>query len=134
MRAQPWTVCDSDVLGNAHQLMTRNHIRHLPVVSDGALVGMLSERDIFAARARAEEDDWSKLSVRDAMQRPVLTCHPEESLTQAAARLASAKIGALPVVELGKLIGLVTVTDVLDAEVRAAMAATPPVTRTGYAR
>jgi len=53
---------------------------------------------------------------------PPQTAAPEDSLTEVAGRLALAKIGAMPVVELGNLIGLVTTTDVLEAEVREAMA------------
>ncbi len=49
------------------------------------------------------------------------TAGPDDSLTEAAGRMAMSKIGSLPIVERGKLIGLVTVTDVLDAEVSEAM-------------
>jgi acetoin utilization protein AcuB len=65
------------------------------------------------------------MRVHDAMTTPVKTAGPDDSLTEIAGRMALAKIGALPVVERGVLIGLVTVTDVLDAEVRSAMAPAP---------
>jgi acetoin utilization protein AcuB len=122
MHVQPWTASSSDNLGNAQQTMLRHSIRHLPVLDNGRLGGILSERDVFAARARAEGDDpWWRLAVSHAMSSPVQTAHPEDSLTEVAGRLAAAKIGALPVVELGKLVGLITVTDVLEAEVMSAM-------------
>ena len=133
MKPQPMTASETDSIGNARQLMTTQHIRHLPVVAGGRVVGMLSERDIFAARARADGDtEWWRMPVRDAMHSPVHTAHPDDSLVEVAARLATFKIGALPVVERGTLVGIITVTDVLDAEVREAMAPSPTATRTGY--
>lgn len=136
MKRDPITVGDTDVLGNAHQIMTRAQIRHLPVTSDGRVIGVLSERDVLAARARSTDLPWWKLQVHDAMTMPPHTAHPDDSIIEAAARLAMYKLGCLPVIELGRLVGIVTVTDVLDAEVRAAMAATPepPSTQTGYHR
>ncbi|HUJ61299.1 MAG TPA: CBS domain-containing protein [Kofleriaceae bacterium] len=132
MNPEPVTACESDALGHAHRLMKTCHIRHLPVVSDGQLIGIVSERDILAARARAEGDDqWWKLPVRAAMTAPVHSATPDDSLAAVAARLATSKIGALPVLDHGRLVGIVSVTDVLDAEAR--QAATLP-TRTGYAR
>jgi CBS domain-containing protein len=126
MRAGPWTIGETDTLGNAQRVMMRNRIRHLPVVSGGKLVGILSERDVLAARAHVEpDDDWWRISVHDAMHAPPQTANPEDSLTEVAGRMAMAKIGALPVVDVGKLVGIVTVSDVLDAEVRSAMAPAP---------
>lgn len=125
MRPGPFTIYETDSLGHAQQTMTRSHIRHLPVVSDGKLVGMLSERDILAARAHVDPDEeWWALTVHDAMQSPVQTAGPDDSLTEVAGRMAVAKIGAMPVVERGKLLGLATVSDVLDAEVRSALGPT----------
>ena len=70
----------------------------------------------------AFREDWWRAPVGVAMVPSPQTAHPDDSLTEAAARLANARIGALPIVELGALVGIVTVSDVLDAEVRTAMA------------
>lgn len=126
MRPGPITILETDSLGAAQRVMTRSRIRHLPVISSGKLVGMLSARDILATRARNDgEVDWWSITVHDAMASPAQTAGPDDSLTEVAGRMAIAKIGAMPVVELGKLLGLVTVTDVLDAEVRSTMAPAP---------
>ncbi|HEY5950875.1 MAG TPA: CBS domain-containing protein [Kofleriaceae bacterium] len=126
MRPGPITILETDSLGAAQRVMARSRIRHLPVISDNRLVGMLSARDILAARAHCDgEVDWWSIRVHDAMTAPVHTAGGDDSLAEIAGRMAIEKIGAMPVVERGKLLGLVTVTDVLDAEVRTAMAPAP---------
>jgi len=127
MRPGPLTIAAGDSLGAAQRTMARAHIRHLPVVSESGLVGMLSERDVLAARARASSEGatWWTWTVREAMSTPAQTAHPEDSLTEVAARLAAGKLGAMPIVEMGKILGIATVSDVLDAEVREAMAPAP---------
>lgn len=123
MRPGPYTIADTETLGVAQSAMTRARIRHLPVVHANRLVGMLSERDVLSARAMAADDNslWWTLAVRDAMQPTPQTAGPDDSLTEVAGRMAAAKIGAMPVVERGRLLGIATITDVLDAEVRVAM-------------
>lgn len=125
MRPGPFTIEASDVLGVAYVTMKRSNIRHLPVVSDGKLVGMLSERDVLAARARADAKGWYAIPVRDAMSAPVETAAPGDPLSEVEGRMAVAKIGAMPVVEGDTLVGLATIQDVLVAEVRAASAPAP---------
>lgn len=126
MRPGPFTVQETDSLGNAQRAMARARVRHLPVMGDGKLVGMLSERDILSARAHSQGDElWWRVPVWRAMQSPVQTAGPDDSLTEVAGRMAASKIGALAVVERGKLLGIATVTDVLAGEVRSAMSPTP---------
>jgi len=123
MRRGAFTIQTDDTLGAAFQLMTRAQIRHLPVMKDGKLVGMLTERDVLSVRAKLDAtESWSTMVVRRAMSAPIQTAHPDDSLTEVAARLAMDRLGALPIVERGKLLGIATVTDVLNAEVRLAMA------------
>jgi CBS domain-containing protein len=123
MRPGAFTISDHDSLGAAHFAMTRAHIRHLPVMHGDRLVGMLSERDVLAARAYAADEDrtWWALSVCDAMHPSPQTARPDDPLNEVAGRMAAARIGAMPIVERGKLLGIATITDVLDAEVRVAM-------------
>jgi acetoin utilization protein AcuB len=126
MRQGAFVIESHDTVGAAHRMMTRAHIRHLPVVHDGKLVGMLSERDALGLRARLEGDEsWWAVPVRRAMSTPVQFAHPDDSLTEVAGRLAAGKLGAMPIVDHGRIIGIATTTDVLDAEVRVAMAPAP---------
>ena len=131
MRREPITIAETDTLGAAQRAMARNEVRHLPVVSNGKLVGILNEHDVLTARSRVEEgDDWWRISVHDAMQ-PPQTASLDDSITEIAGRMAASKIDAFPVVSLGKLLGIVTVTDVLEAEVRMAMGPHQGVARAG---
>lgn len=128
MRPGPITIADTATLGVAHWTMSRGRVRHLPVTSSDRLVGILSERDILAARARAAEEGerWWELPVTRAMRAPAQTAGPDDSITEAAGRLATARLGALPIVDQGKVVGIVSVVDVLDAEVRIAMGPRAP--------
>ena len=123
MKPSPLTATESTRLGEAQQMMSKHRIRHLPVIAAGnRLCGILSERDILEYRAKtAPREDWWQAPVSAAMVESPQTAGPGDSLTEAAGRLAVAKIGALPIVEQGALIGLVTVTDVLEAEVNQSM-------------
>lgn len=122
MKPSPRTVTEVTRLGEAQRQMTEHRVRHLPVVDEGRIRGILSERDILDYRARTPfREDWWRAPVSAAMTTPVQTASPDDSLTEVAGRLALARIGAMPIVECGALVGLVTVTDVLEAEVREAM-------------
>jgi acetoin utilization protein AcuB len=122
MRPGPITVMETDSLGAAQRMMQRSRIRHLPVMNGSRLVGMLSARDILAARTNRDgREDWWSIRVHDAMAAHPVTAGPDDALPEIAGRMAAARIGALPIVERGRLLGLVTVTDVLDAEARRAM-------------
>ena len=135
MRPGPSTIADSDSLGAALRAMQRDRVRYLPVLRAGELVGILSERDILAARGWLEPGaDWWTIEVRNAMHAPPQTATPDDSVAETATRMASANIGALPVVERGILLGIVSMTDVLDAEVRTAVPPRPASLETARAR
>ena len=122
MKRDPITASDTDSLGDAYRKMIAARSRHLPVIRDGKLVGILTERDILEFRAKRDiDEDWWRATASAAMHAPAQTAGPDDSLTEAAGRMAASKLGALPIVDLGKLVGIVTVTDVLAAEVEAAM-------------
>ncbi len=121
MQAEPATLNADDHLDLADDIMRLGRIRHLPVVSGGALVGMLSQRDLYRAglssllqlKYTAERDWLSKIPVKAVMATNVITIDPQASMRRAAARMLEHKIGCLPVVEDGRLVGLLSETDCL---------------------
>jgi acetoin utilization protein AcuB len=124
MTENPLTASPDMPLRQAVGLMRERKIRHLPVVEDGGrLVGMLTDRDVRHAAlvpALAEHLTWElrrlrSLRVRDVMTWSVVTTHPDATLTQAGLTMFQRRIGSLPVVEDGRLVGILTETDVLAA-------------------
>ncbi len=113
MSTEVMTIRPNDLLTTAAQVMLWSGGRHLPVVDGGELVGVLSEGDLF--RARGETSASRRTLVREAMTKPVKTTTMNESIAIAARRMAVDKIGCLPVIGRGKLVGIVTTTDVLRA-------------------
>ncbi len=126
MQRFPQTVRPDDKLVHARDIMVWGQFRHLPVLDGDKLVAVLSERDIAAHQARTGESLASSPgdTVNMAMQTDLHTAHVDDSVIEAAARMAAEKIGCLPVLDTGELVGLVTTTDVLAAEVRKAMVST----------
>jgi CBS domain-containing protein len=121
---KPTTVRPDDSLHHAAQIMAWTEIHHLPVtIGDNRLVGILTERDLLAYRTQEPDNDPRLTPLSYAMHESPQTAGPECSLTEAAGRLAHSNIGCLPVTEKGRLVGLVTRTDVLAAEVRSSMEA-----------
>ncbi len=104
-------------LRDAWALMRREHVRHLPVVRAGALVGMLSDRDVLIHASEDKEGVphlRNSLTVADAMTpTPVETCESITDISDIARLMVTKKIDAIPVVRGLHLIGLVTSTDLL---------------------
>jgi len=105
-------------------LMRDKRIRHLPVVNElGRLVGMLTDRDLRHAAfvpALSEHLAWESARlksprVRDVMSWTVVTTSPDATLVQAALTMFQRRIGSLPVVEDGCLVGILTDHDVMRA-------------------
>ena len=94
-------------------------VRHFPVVEGGGLVGVVSDRDLRSAtpalgdknRAAALEE----IQVSSVMEREVATADPRDPIEQAANTMREKKIGCLPVVEAGDLVGIITSSDVMEA-------------------
>ena len=110
MSKKPVTVCPQDYLSTAQQKMQQGRFRRVPVVEDGRLTGILSERDL-----RQHVGYLEKTKVNAVMIEKVLTVRPQTTLEEAAQILLKHKIGGLPVIEGGRLEGIITTSDILKA-------------------
>lgn len=109
-------------------LMEQRNIRHFPILSaraseqvDDELVGIISDRDVRLVGAdhpKAPAGVKSSDPVSRLMVAPVIVAHPDDPVEEAAKVLRERKIGAMPVMDDGKLVGIVTGIDMLDALVR----------------
>jgi CBS domain-containing protein len=118
---------DALARGAADMMRTRR-IRHLPVVDgDAGLIGIVTDRDlgqvvfdpVIRARAGRLADAVKTITVADVMTRAVLTVQPETPLGDAARVMQEQKVGALPVVSGGRIVGILSELDVLKAFARA---------------
>jgi acetoin utilization protein AcuB len=110
MATHPITVRPHETARHAYQLMRDNRFRHLPVVEDGRLVGILSDRDL---RPVLLSPGLARARVRELMSEDLTTVGPDTPIEEAASLLVVKKIGCLPVMAQGQLVGIVTETDLL---------------------
>jgi acetoin utilization protein AcuB len=132
MTEDPFTIEPDASLDRASDLMCAKDLRHLPVVDPaGRLIGIIAERDLRrAALAPAVDEDISTdgqrplcrpgqapqdLLVKDVMSCDVLTTHPEAPLAHAARVMFERRVGSLPVILDGRLVGMLTERDVTRA-------------------
>jgi CBS domain-containing protein len=107
-----FTVRPQDVVELAVKLMDWKHVRHVPVENDaGELIGLITMRDL-AVRWGARSDDRGRL-VRDVMRTRITTVEPATPTLEALRLMRENRIGCLPVVQEGKLLGIITEYDFL---------------------
>ena len=105
------TVRETDDLALAESLLRLGGIRHLPVVRDGKLVGLLTQRDLLRS-GEAGTPAARTLPVAQVMTREITTVRPATGLAHAARTLLERKFGCLPVCDdAGVLVGIVTEAD-----------------------
>ncbi len=128
MMRNPVHVDENDSMKKAMDLLKDREIRHLPVLKDGEkLVGIVTERDIKQASpspATALEIReiyylLDKVKVKQIMTRRPYTISSTAPIEEAALIMREKRIGCLPVIEEGKLVGILTETDILDAFIEA---------------
>jgi CBS domain-containing protein len=112
MHSRVVTVGSHESASAAWSQMRRHRIRHLVVTSDGELAGVISERDLGGRHGEGVREGRS---VEEMMSRRVVSGTPRMTLRDAANLMRGRMIGSLPVLDDGKLVGIVTATDVLDA-------------------
>jgi CBS domain-containing protein len=117
------TLNEDEALRDAIALMQRNRIRHVPVIGDDRIVGILTDRDLKRATpsllSGIDQKQYDKVlsetRVGQVMTRNPYTVTPSMPLRDAAKVLVDRKFGALPVVENGRLVGIITGIDMLRA-------------------
>src|SRR6266581_72170 len=111
----------NDHLRTVEERMATKQLRHLPVLEQGEVVGMVTQRDLFKATmssamgygAKAQQAYLQSVRVKEIMTYPVVTIAPDTSVAAAAEMIITKGIGCLPVVDGTTLVGMVTKTDLL---------------------
>lgn len=129
------TIDAEDDLDEALRRMEAHHVRHLPVVDGDLLAGVLSDRDLLAANGGLPSrvhscrgtcaDGWHHQRAGELMHSPVVTIEPTADLYAVAKAMLRNKIGCLPIVEHGRLVGILTEQDLLRAFVEASTRTDP---------
>lgn len=124
MKTQVITIGPLESAAAAWGLLRAHKIRHLPVIEEGKVVGMVTDRDIrlvfpsgltSGQKEQDAHDALERVSVRQIMASHVLTVTPETSIADAARILLERRIGGLPVIQGNRLVGIITKTDILAA-------------------
>jgi acetoin utilization protein AcuB len=117
MKVKSWMVTEvitaspEDTVEEAIQLMRRFSIRHIPIIENGKLVGLVTESNLRAYLS----SEKLQLPLKEVMILNPITVDPETSIDEAARIIYKYKIGGLPVITEGKLVGIITITDILEA-------------------
>jgi acetoin utilization protein AcuB len=123
MTPDPKTIAEDDVVRTAVMLVLQNRIRHLPVLRAGALVGIISDRDLKRSMpsvvAGATEKEYrafmDNTPIKELMTINPITCSETTPLVELVAQFCEHKVGAIPVVDGERLVGIVTQTDMMHA-------------------
>jgi acetoin utilization protein AcuB len=121
MTKHPLTISQDESISRAHRYMQEQKVRHLPVVNkDGNMVGLVTEDDLLKAEPSGVTllSVWEinslleRVKVKDVMVRDVIITTEDEPIEEAAHLLLDHKIGCLPVLRDGKLVGIITESDI----------------------
>ena len=117
------TLKKDDELETAEYLFKKHKIRHIPVVNGDAIIGMLSYTDLLRISFADAVDDseteieslvYNMFTIEQVMAKNVITVSSDTSIKDVAKILAKKEFHALPVVDDGALVGIVTTTDLID--------------------
>ena len=124
MKAPVHVTHPHDPIDSARELCERHRVNQLPVVADGRLVGIMTDRDLRdafpsvaeeAARPAEARRLTEELRVEDVMTRDVVTASEADGIDHAATVMRFQRIGALPIVRGDRLVGILTRSDLLEA-------------------
>jgi CBS domain-containing protein len=110
-----------DELSLAEDIMQLGRIRHMPVMDGDRLRGIVSERDLFKASLasvidydyQTKRNYMKTVVIKEVMRTDLVTIYPEAEVVEAGKLMLKHKIGCLPVVQDGRMVGLITETDIL---------------------
>src|SRR6185369_3059566 len=114
MTTGPHTIGRDQSLIQAHKIMREHAIRHLPVLDGGALVGVISDRDLHLIET-LRDVDAERVTVEEAMTPTVYSVMPDAPLDEIAREMAEHKYGCAVVLDHGKVVGVFTTTDGMRA-------------------
>jgi CBS domain-containing protein len=121
MTSEVSTLGRNDSLQLAKDIMTLGRVRHFPVLDDGKVVGVVSQRDLYKASLgsvmkygeKAQRAFLEGIAIKEIMSDPPITIAPHASVQEAARLMMEKKVGCLVVLEGPKLVGIITETDML---------------------
>lgn len=121
MTRQVVTLGRNDSLQLAKDILSLDRLRHFPVVEDGVVVGVVSQRDLYKASLgsvlkygeKAQQAFLQGIAVKEVMSEPPITVTPHVTIQEAARLMMERKIGCLPVLDGAQLVGIVSETDML---------------------
>lgn len=122
MTKHPVTMTSSATVGEVDRMMKKYNFHRMIIVDDGKLAGYLSDRDVMrvapspaTSLSKFEiRELLDKLSVKDIMQKKVITVSEDATIEEAALIMYQNKVGGLPVIsQVGKVVGIITATDIL---------------------
>jgi CBS domain-containing membrane protein len=121
MTKSPATLDQNETLDLAEDIMHLGRIRHMPVLEDGKLVGIISQRDLFRSALitalgfgrKTSRTLIKSIRIKEIMTRKVVAIGPDVNIKIAARQMTEKQIGCLPVLDDGHLIGIITESDIL---------------------
>jgi CBS domain-containing protein len=113
-----WSIAPNTMVFDAIQLMADKNVGALPVVENGRLVGIISERD-YTRKVILKGKSSKETPVRDIMTLEIVTAHPGDSITECMHVMTEKRIRHLPVMEGAKMVGLVSIGDLVRRTISA---------------
>jgi acetoin utilization protein AcuB len=114
MTTSPHSIGTDQTLAKAHEMMRAHDIRHLPVLSGGHIVGMLTDRDLHLIESMAGVEP-RVMKVDEAMSTSIYSVAPETPLDEVVATMGERKYGSAVVMQNGKVVGIFTTVDLCRA-------------------
>jgi acetoin utilization protein AcuB len=123
MTPKPVTLGVDHSLLDAALMLRQSNLRHIPILEEGRLVGLLSDRDVARAApsllSPLVQEEYNRVfeetPLAKVMTRNPFSITPDAPLAEAVGLLSTKRLGCLPVLEEGKLVGIITVSDMLRA-------------------